>query len=195
MGLRARADRQLACKEPPAAGHLAVVSPNERFEALYAAHAPSVRAYAMRRGATADADDVVAEVFLIAWRRLGEVPSDARCWLLAVARRVQSNAYRGLARQQALRARLEHERPLDASAASPDERRLLDALLRLEESDREALLLIAWEGLSHRQAARVLGVREGTFGVRLHRAKRRLVRAMTHAEKAPLEITTQLEVQ
>jgi RNA polymerase sigma-70 factor (ECF subfamily) len=171
------------------------VSPKERFEALYAAHAPSVRAYAMRRGASADADDVVAEVFLIAWRRLGEVPADARCWLLAVARRVQSNAYRGLARQQALRARLEHERPLDAAPASAGERHLLDALLRLEESDREALLLIAWEGLSHRQAARVLGVREGTFGVRLHRAKRRLVRALTDAEAAPLEITTPLEVQ
>ena len=58
------------------------------------------------------------------------------------------------------------------------DRRVLDALASLKEDDREALLLVAWEGLSHRDAARVLGVRETTFGVRLHRARRRLVRAL-----------------
>lgn len=184
-----------ACKERQPGGHLAVVSACKRFEALYAAHAPAVRAYAMRRGPAADADDVVAEVFLIAWRRLGDVPPDARCWLLSVARRVQSNAYRGSARRQALRARLEHERGLDAAASPPADRRLLEALLELGESDREALLLVAWEQLSHRDAARVLGVREGTFAVRVHRAKRRLARALSDAEQAAAEITTRLEAE
>jgi RNA polymerase sigma-70 factor (ECF subfamily) len=171
------------------------VSDRQQFEALYAAHAGAVRAYAMRRGPVGDADDVVAEVFLIAWRRLQDVPADARGWLLAVARRVQSNARRGSSRQEALRARLEHEGSSTVGAAPPVDRSLLEALLGLRESDRETLLLIAWEGLTNRDAARVLGVRESTFGVRLHRAKRRLAIALTDAQEQAPEVNTRLEVQ
>jgi RNA polymerase sigma-70 factor (ECF subfamily) len=171
------------------------VSDREQFEALYAAHAGAVRAYAMRRGPVADADDVVAEVFLIAWRRLQDVPADARGWLLAVARRVQSNARRGSSRQEALRARLEHERPATVGASPPVDRRVLNALLGLRESDREALLLIAWEGLSNRDAARVLGVRESAFGVRLYRAKRRLACAIRDAQEEAPDASTLVEVQ
>jgi RNA polymerase sigma-70 factor, ECF subfamily len=171
------------------------VSDRQQFEALYAAHAGAVRAYAMRRGPVADADDVVAEVFLIASRRLQDVPADARGWLLAVARRVQSNARRGSSRQEALRARLEHEGISTVGAAPPVDRSLLEALLGLRESDRETLLLIAWEGLTNRDAARVLGVRESTFGVRLHRAKRRLAIALTDAQEQAPEVNTRLEVQ
>ncbi len=186
--------RTTTCKERDRAGHLVVVSDREQFEALYAAHAGAVRAYAMRRGPVADADDVVAEVFLIAWRRPQDVPADARGWLLAVARRVQSNARRGSSRQEALRARLEHERPPTVGADPLVDRRLIEALLGLRESDREALLLIAWEGLTNHDAARVLGVRESTFGVRLHRAKRRLARALTDAQEEAPDVTTPLEV-
>ena len=183
------------CNGRDPAGQLRVVSDRQQFDALYAAHAGAVRAYAMRRGPVADADDVVAEVFLIAWRRLQDVPADARGWLLAVARRVQSNARRGFSRQEALRARLEHERPATVGADPLLDRRLIEALLGLRESDREALLLIAWEGLANRDAARVLGVRESTFGVRLHRAKRRLARALTDAQEEASHIRPLLEVQ
>lgn len=171
------------------------VNDRQQFEALYAAHAGAVRTYAMRRGPVGDADDIVAEVFLIAWRRLHDVPTDARGWLLAVARRVQSNARRGASRQQALRARLEHERPADERPVAPADRHALEALLSLRESDREALLLIAWEGLSNREAARALGVRESTFGVRLHRAKRRLARALADAQEHASDEANLLEVQ
>jgi RNA polymerase sigma-70 factor (ECF subfamily) len=171
------------------------MSNRQRFEALYAAHAGAVRAYAMRRGPVADADDVVAEVFLIAWRRLQDVPADARGWLLAVAQRVQSNARRGSSRREALRARLERERPSTVGAAPLVERGLLEALLGLRESDREALLLIAWEDLSNRDAALALGISENTFGVRLHRARRRLARALTDAQAQTPCVNTRLEVQ
>ncbi len=185
--------RRSRCKEPSPAGHLWGVSDRSSFEALYAEHASAVHAYAQRRGPEAEADDVVAEVFLTAWRRSKDVPSDARGWLLAVARRVQSNARRGSLRRDALRERLEHERRATAGDDGHDESRLIEALLALRESDREALLLIAWDGLSHREAARVMGVRESAFGVRLHRAKRRLAGALsstgTHApeQSTPLE--------
>jgi RNA polymerase sigma-70 factor, ECF subfamily len=172
-----------------------VVSERQEFEAVYAAHAGAVRAYALRRGAAEDADDVVAEVFLIAWRRWHDVPEDPRAWLLAVARRVQSNARRGASRRDVLRVRLEHERAPGSGAAAPDDRGLREALLALREGDREALLLVAWEGLTHREAARVLGVRESTFAVRLHRAKRRLARALSEARAEAPDLSTRLEVQ
>lgn len=56
------------------------------------------------------------------------------------------------------------------------------ALGRLDERDREVLLLTAWEGLGHADAARVLGIRTGTVTVRLHRARRRFARLLAEAE-------------
>ncbi len=180
------------------------MSARQHFEALYAAHAGAVRGYAMRRTTPAQADDVVAEVFLIVWRRLDEIPTDARVWLLGVARKVLANERRSSARQQAVRGRLEHEvrtHPERAPTAEqlltlePAAQQVMDALHGLRESDREALLLIAWEELSHREAARVLGVRESTFGVRLHRAKRRLERALADRSSTTPDITNPLEAR
>jgi DNA-directed RNA polymerase specialized sigma24 family protein len=62
-----------------------------RFEGLYAAHGRAVLAYAARRTPDAqDAADIVADTFLVAWRRLDEVPAaqEARLWLYGVARKV-----------------------------------------------------------------------------------------------------------
>lgn len=55
---------------------------------------------------------------------------------------------------------------------------VLRALSALREPDREALLLVAWEGLEPGRAARVLGVRPNTFAARLSRARRRFARAL-----------------
>ena len=60
-----------------------------RFEQLFRSEADAVRSYALRRADPADADDVVAETFLVAWRRFDDMPSDPRPWLLGVARRVR----------------------------------------------------------------------------------------------------------
>ena len=160
---------------------------DERFEALYCAHAGAVLAYARRRTSAANADDVMADVFLIAWRRLGDVPPDARIWLLGVARRVLANQRRGQTRQRALRERLAPQLHATSPAADRDVRdeRVLRALAGLREEDREALLLLGWEELSHAEAARVLGIRARTFSVRAHRARRRFARALAAFESAP----------
>lgn len=153
----------------------------ERFEALYRAHAGAVRGYALRRTGAAVADDVVADVFLVAWRRLDDVPSDPFPWLLGVARRVLANRRRGDARQFALRGRLIAEtvsEPSPAWLSGDPEDGVLRALRELAPGDREVLLLVAWEGLGSARAARVLGVRPGAFAMRLHRARRRLARAL-----------------
>lgn len=145
------------------------------LDQLHEAHAAAVRAYALRRTGAAYADDVCAEVWLIAWRRMDRVPEDALPWLLGVARRVLANQRRGHRRLAALRDRIARDHPAEAAAPTiPGDRPLAAALGRLRPSDREALLLVAWDELTPGQAVAALGLRPGTFAVRLHRARGRL---------------------
>ena len=152
-----------------------------RFEALFRAHAGAVRTYVCRRCDVSAADDVVADVFVVAWRRLADVPDDPLPWLLGVARRVLANRRRGEARHHALLGRVRSERveAMPASGAQSDVgESVLRVLSRMRERDREALLLVAWEGLSAAQAANVLGVSPNTFAARLSRARRRFAVAL-----------------
>jgi RNA polymerase sigma-70 factor (ECF subfamily) len=152
------------------------------LEALFAAHAGSVRAYARRRIDAATADDTVSEVFVIAWRRLEEVPEDALPWLLGCARRVLANQRRSTRRGEALTRRLEGA-SAPAGWTGVSDGPLALALAELGERDREILLLICWEGLEPAQAARVLGCSRNALAVRLHRARRRLAIALERAER------------
>lgn len=155
-----------------------------RFEALYREHAGAVYTYVRRRSDAQTADDVVADVFVVAWRRLRDVPDDPLPWLLGVARRLLANRRRGWARDQALRNRMMSEQaaePAGPAQPEPDEA-VLGALSALGERDREALLLVGWEGLEPAQAARALGVRPNTFAARLYRARRRFARALADAD-------------
>jgi RNA polymerase sigma-70 factor, ECF subfamily len=164
-----------------------VVDPRARFEGLYLAHNAAVRTYVRRRVDSQDADDVVADVFVIAWRRLGDVPEDPLPWLLGVARRVMANRWRGATRAAALRDRMRFERPrLESSPLmTPESLEVLRALSAMREKDRETLLLVAWEGLEPGQAARVLGVSPNTFSARLSRARRRFERALAAESAQP----------
>jgi RNA polymerase sigma-70 factor (ECF subfamily) len=164
------------------------VDAQARFEAVYVAHNAAVRTYVRRRVDSQDADDVVADVFVIAWRRLGDVPEDPLPWLLGVARRVMANRWRGATRAAALRERVMFERPSLAPSVSmtPDSsRKVFRALSSMREKDRETLLLVAWEGLAPAQAAKVLGVSPNTFSARLSRARRRFERALAAQSTQP----------
>ena len=150
-----------------------------RFDDLFAAHGPDIVAYCGWRASSAsDAQDVVADVFLTAWRRLDDVPDDptaARVWLYATARRMLANQRRSNRRRQALHDRLAVEAVSTAPARrSTDEESLVHAALDLLGArDREVLLLSEWEGLSPTEIASVLGCRTVTARGRLHRARRR----------------------
>src|SRR5262245_59839945 len=149
----------------------------QRFDELFAAHSADVVAYCSWRAASAsDAQDAAAEVFLIAWRRLDDVPEGdaARVWLYATARRVVANQRRSTRRRLALQERLARETPVTASRPDGGEEALVhDALLRLGRQDREVLLLAEWEGLTPAQIAAVMGCLTVTARGRLHRARRR----------------------
>ena len=112
--------------------------------------------YVARRVAADAVQDVVSETFLVAWRRHSDLRGEPLPWLLGIARRVASTQRRGSARREALRERLHAERaPVEATAGiEASDPRLGQALACLPERDREALILIAWDGLDHRTAAR-----------------------------------------
>lgn len=151
-----------------------------RFRQLFRETERDVLAYVLRRvAASDDAPDVVAETYLVAWRRIEEVPKgeEARLWLLGVARRQLANMKRGQLRRQRLADRMRDELarlPLDTGAGPERDSDLDEAFASLAEEDREVLTLFAWEGLKPNEIATVLGLRGVTARSRLHRAKKRL---------------------
>jgi RNA polymerase sigma factor (sigma-70 family) len=161
-----------------------------RFNRLYERHFDAVRAYAWRR-APGLADEIVAETFLVAWRRLPDVPDDALPWLIGVARNVRANLRRSDRRRDALVQRLGPEPAADADPLSTVAERdaLRGALAGLAETDREVLLLTAWDDLDRSQVARALGCSRANVAVRLFRARRRLESALAGAQGSPTHIS------
>lgn len=161
----------------------------DRFSELYRAQYEAVLRYASRRTDPETARDVVAETFLIAWRRLNAVPADpgqSGPWLYGVARRVLANAERSRRRVARVTAKLGHERrddhAPDTAGAVTERARLQRALAGLTASDQEALRLVGWEELDLAEAALAMGCSRSTMAVRLHRARRRLERALGAAD-------------
>lgn len=152
---------------------------SERFEQLYEDHYGRVLGYALcRTGDPADAHDVVAETFLVAWRRFDEVPEGerSRLWLYGTARRVLANQRRTRRRQDPLTDRMAAEGVSASSIqleGTDDWSEIAAAFSRLGDGDRDILLLAGWEELDAGQIAEVLGCTRATARVRLHRARRR----------------------
>ena len=167
------------------------MDPQDRFTALYRAHHGAVLRYANRRTDPEPARDVVAETFLVAWRRMAEVPAEpaeALPWLYGVARRVLANSDRARRRSEHLAMRLLHQGAgpgpaPDLADALTERARLRQALECLPEADQEALRLIGWEELDLAGAAAAMGCSRSTMAVRLHRARRRMMRALRAIEQ------------
>jgi RNA polymerase sigma-70 factor (ECF subfamily) len=157
-----------------------------RFEAMFRASYPRVLAYALRR--TKDrgsAEEVASETFLIAWRRLDAVPEEEPLpWLLGTARRVLANQRRSLRRRSPNGPNasidsggIPQPGPLPFEQIAEREA-FAAAFAALGDRDREALSLIAWDGLGVGEAAKVTGCTAPVFSVRLHRARRRLLKEL-----------------
>ena len=150
-----------------------------RWESIYTSHADQVHAYASRRVGTDDAADVVADTFLVAWRRLDDVPEPALPWLYAAARNVINNNRRAEIRRDALALRLaatdRTETDDDPAPVVETRADIVAAMRLLPAMEREALLLVAREDLEPRRAAALMGCSPGTFAVRVHRGRRHLM--------------------
>jgi RNA polymerase sigma factor (sigma-70 family) len=164
-------------------------SAEARFRAVFS-HLPSVAAYARRRGSR-DPDAVAAEAMTIAWRRLTDIPEDdPRPWLYATARNLVHAEHRVSSRFREV-SREEFEQ-IPGQAQLAPELEALDsvvaaALAALSSTDREALLLVAWEDLTPSLVAASLGITAVAFRFRFHRARRRFEHALAQSN-SPAEI-------
>jgi RNA polymerase sigma-70 factor, ECF subfamily len=163
-----------------------------RFEAFYSAHYQAIAGYVLRRVPRREADDVIAQVFAVAWRRFDHVPPspDDRLWLFGVARNSVADQRRSERRRFHLQARLSQDAVTTGSllpAANPSGEPVRAAMSTLRPADREALQLVLWDGLSHAEAAALVGCSPNAFELRYRRA-RSAVREVVIAMQPTLRI-------
>jgi RNA polymerase sigma-70 factor (ECF subfamily) len=157
-----------------------------RFEELYRATAQDLLAFLARRASDPEeATDILAEVYMVAWRRRDKVPADssARLWLFGIARNLLMKSNEQQRSHQALVHDLRTELSRIASAPTePADAELNDrvraSVQKLPVKQREVLLLTAWEGLKPREIAKVTGSTANVVRVRLHHARGHLRREL-----------------
>jgi RNA polymerase sigma factor (sigma-70 family) len=154
----------------------------DHFEKLFAENYHRILGYALRRTSRDDAADIVAETFLVAWRRVDEVPDrgTALLWLYGTARRVLANQERAARRRERLaeRARADASRKVEPGLLEGAENLAALAFARLPAAERELLALVAWEGLDAGEIAQIYACSRNAARIRLHRARRRFAREL-----------------
>lgn len=162
--------------------------------ALYQQTYRKTLAYALRRTISqSDAQDVVAETYLVAWRRASEfLPADQpQAWLYSVAYRVLANQWRTRSRQKALSEKVlayEQYREIDPSLTAEAYDELLTvelAMSTLSDRDQEILRLAAYEELDHKEIAKAMGVNQTLVKSVLFRARQRLSRTLENQMRHP----------
>lgn len=170
-----------------------------KFGLVFDRHYEAIFRFAARRLGGDLADDVAAETFVIALRRIDSYDPDyssALPWLYGIAHNVMRNHSRSESRRLRLVAEIGDHEEADR-AAGPAERiealdksaALASGLIDLSDADREALLLFAWAGLPQREIARLQGVPEGTVRSRIHRARSILREHLADKEQIPSDRT------
>ncbi|TDE95154.1 RNA polymerase sigma factor [Occultella glacieicola] len=135
-----------------------------------------------------EAEDVLSEVLVAAWRRADDLPDnghDARLWLFGIARNTVLNARRSGRRRSNLGHQLRrHHDGTDARAADAglDVR---DAVDRLEPDLAELIRTVHWDGFTVAEAARVLDIPSSTATSRYQRARTMLRRSLAPDGDAP----------
>ncbi len=166
-----------------------------RFEALYGAHRSSIAAYVRRRVIEHDVEDVIAQVFLIAWRRFAMIPPppEDRLWLFGVARRMVADHRRSTVRRRRLSQRLAEEArgPIGPVGTFETMQWRVDrAMQALRPGEREVLRLVLWDGASHAEAAALFGCTANAAELRYRRARNRFREAFlagAPAGRAPVQ--------
>ncbi len=145
------------------------------FEALYRRHARMVHGLLLARVAAADADDLVQEVFLQAWRRLDSLrdPAAFAGWVLTLARRRAVDHYRrGVQTAELPEEILSEDSPRAEAAAA------LAAIRALPEAYRETLILRLVEGMTGPEIAARTNLTPASVRVNLHRGMKLLREAL-----------------
>ncbi len=156
----------------------------QRFQEIYQSHQRHVLAYFLRRTDATSARDGAAEAFLVAWRRIADVPTGDSTlpWLYGVSRKVLANQRRSRDRHAALGKKLttvgapEEPSPEVVVLRRAEDEEMLDAVAQLRPEDQEVLRLTVWEELPHAQVGEVLGTSAHAVTQRLHRITKQLAR-------------------
>ena len=150
------------------------------FERLWSANAGHVRAYLQRRVRPSEVDDLLSEVFVVAWRHRDRKPNAELPWLYGIGRKVVSTHYRGTQRRNDLELKLDRQSPTPADEFARSDLRgeIADALALLDSDDRELLLLTAWEGLTPKEIAIATGSNSPAIRMRLSRARSKFEQAL-----------------
>ena len=130
-----------------------------------------------------DAEDLLQEALGQAWLRFVQLRQPARftSWLLSIVRRCHLTRLRRAGRRPRVAAAYAELASREPAAAFQAE--VLDAVAGLAEPQRTLLTLVYMEGLSHREAAAVLGIRPGAVRMRLTRARRALRAQLERSEE------------
>ena len=153
---------------------------DQDFARVVAAHRNAILRYGIRRlDDRSAAEDLVAETFIVVWRRFDELPrrDEELFWLYGIAGRVLANLRRTQQRSMHLESRMAFERELGQELprySLEDVEALMDALGSLSPDEREIIQLAYWEKLSYREMGVSLGCSEKAAGIRLSRARREL---------------------
>lgn len=167
----------------------------QRFTNLYGAGYRPILSYFIRRVDSATiAQDLTEDVFLTAWRKLDDVPPDGEAlfWLYGVARRALANHRRSTARRLRLAPHLreatlvEFDGPEDHLVQHEEARTIRRVLSTLRVKDQEIIRLAYWDELPHDVIGRLVGCSRSAVDVRLHRAVRRLRKALATSERMPI---------
>jgi RNA polymerase sigma-70 factor (ECF subfamily) len=167
-----------------------------QFVEIYRRFGKPIQAYCARRTAGSQVADAVADTFLVAWRRIDQIPEgDATLpWLYGVAFRVLSHQWRHKARNRRLvdklrgLAQVESLSPDVFLVRSEEYHVVLQASSRLRPIDQEILRLTLWEELSHAEVAVVLGIEATAVKQRAYRARQNLAieyRKLTEGRQPP----------
>ena len=165
-----------------------------RLHELVVAHRSAITAYCHRRLRRDDVNDAVADVFLVAWRKIHQAPEgeEALLWLYGVARNVVHNHTRSVRRRQRLAAKALSITP--PSSPTPEmqvlrreeDMQLLAAVNRLRSDEIELLRLRTWEELSLEEVASVVGLSIRAVESRLARIRKRLAVLVGQEERRRL---------
>ena len=157
-----------------------------RFEAIWDEHSLKVRAYCIRRVASHDSDDVCAEIFLVVWRRIDEIPPPPKTllYIYGIAGKVVSNHTRSFRRRSRLDEKLRNlgvAPPADPAflvVQGSDDAAVAAAVRGLSHKDREIVMLYAWEDLARDDIAQIMGMTRAAVDQRIHRSYQRLARVL-----------------
>ncbi len=137
-----------------------------------------IQRYLARRVPLENIDDLVSEIFDIAFRRMNQAkPGFELPWLYRIAGFVVANHRRKLQRETSFLATFyAAETSASAEQIALSHVELAEAWKQLKPGEREALSLAAFEGLSVSQIATALGITTNAVNLRLHKARTKLAK-------------------